>query len=322
MTKVDLITGFLGAGKTTFLRRYAQYLTAQGNRIAILENDFGAVNIDMALLQDLRSDRCQLEMISGGGDPGAHRRRLRTQLIALGMQHFDRIVMEPSGIFDMDAFFDTLYEPPLDRWFEAGTVLTVADAEMPDTLSPQMEYLLGSEAACCGKLLLSKLGQDPQADAERTLSHINRALESIRCDRRLTRSDILAQDWDSLTDADFAAISAAGLHRASYVKRYRTETMQSAVNYFMHIAIPSAQIAPTVQAVMSDPACGQIYRIKGSLPDGAGGWLKLNATHSQTELAPIPDGQAVLIVIGEGISRAAVDAHLRAVNTDPEYVSV
>ena len=34
-------TGFLGAGKTTFLRRYVRYLVAQGHNVCILENDFG-----------------------------------------------------------------------------------------------------------------------------------------------------------------------------------------------------------------------------------------------------------------------------------------
>ena len=42
MVQVDLITGFLGSGKTTFLRRYVQYLVAQGHSVCILENDFGA----------------------------------------------------------------------------------------------------------------------------------------------------------------------------------------------------------------------------------------------------------------------------------------
>ena len=46
MVQVDLITGFLGAGKTTFLRRYVQYLVQQGHKVCILENDFGAVNVD------------------------------------------------------------------------------------------------------------------------------------------------------------------------------------------------------------------------------------------------------------------------------------
>ena len=65
MIKIDLITGFLGAGKTTFIRKYAKYLMDSGKNIGILENDFGAVNVDMMMLQDLMGDQCELEMISG-----------------------------------------------------------------------------------------------------------------------------------------------------------------------------------------------------------------------------------------------------------------
>ena len=43
MVKVDLITGFLGSGKTTFIKKYARYLMEQGQNIGILENDFGAI---------------------------------------------------------------------------------------------------------------------------------------------------------------------------------------------------------------------------------------------------------------------------------------
>ena len=45
MVKIDLITGFLGSGKTTFLKKYAKRLMEQGQNIGILENDFGAVNV-------------------------------------------------------------------------------------------------------------------------------------------------------------------------------------------------------------------------------------------------------------------------------------
>ena len=61
MVKVDLITGFLGSGKTTFIRKYAKYLMDEGNNIGILENDYGAVNVDMMLLQDLMGDNCELD---------------------------------------------------------------------------------------------------------------------------------------------------------------------------------------------------------------------------------------------------------------------
>ena len=142
MTKIDLITGILGSGKTTFLLRYARELINRGEKIAILENDFGAVNVDMMMLQELKGENCTIEMIVGGGDSGCHKRRFKTQLISLGMQHFDRVIVEPSGIFDMDEFFDTLYESPLDRWFEIGSILTIIDAQMNEVMSEQMEYCL------------------------------------------------------------------------------------------------------------------------------------------------------------------------------------
>ena len=77
MVKIDLITGFLGSGKTTFLKQYAKKLLDQGNNIGIVENDFGAVNVDMMLLQELSGDNCELEMIAGGCDYDCHKRRFK-----------------------------------------------------------------------------------------------------------------------------------------------------------------------------------------------------------------------------------------------------
>ena len=113
MVKIDLITGFLGSGKTTFIKKYARYLLDQGLNIGILENDFGAVNVDMMLLKDLEGDHCELEMVSGGCDADCHRRRFKTKLIAMGMCGYDRVIVEPSGIYDKDEFFDILREEPL-----------------------------------------------------------------------------------------------------------------------------------------------------------------------------------------------------------------
>ena len=56
MVKIDLITGFLGSGKTTFIKKYAKYLIDQGLNIGILENDFVAVNVDMMLLQNIAGE--------------------------------------------------------------------------------------------------------------------------------------------------------------------------------------------------------------------------------------------------------------------------
>lgn len=326
MTKIDLITGILGSGKTTFLRIYAKHLISQGKRIAILENDFGAVNVDMLMLRDLKCNNCQIEMVAGGGDPDCHKRRFKTQLISLGMQHFDRVIVEPSGIFDMDEFFDTLHESPLDRWFEVGSVLTIIDAEMKDVLSDQMEYLLASEAACCGKLILSKLSSvrnEPIIElSKRIIEHLNRSLSMIKCDRSFKPDDIFIKDWNSFTEQDYDSFLSAGYRGSCYVKLFSADSIQSAVHYFMHIRIPEKMINTVINNIMSDPECGRIFRIKGSLLSDSEGWLKINATNEKIEISPVPDGQAVLIVIGDDIKLEIIDRYFKAVNTDPEYVSI
>ena len=53
MVKIDLITGFLGSGKTTFIKKYGSYLMEKGENLGILENDFGAVNVDRMLAHQL-----------------------------------------------------------------------------------------------------------------------------------------------------------------------------------------------------------------------------------------------------------------------------
>ena len=156
MVQVDLITGFLGAGKTTFLRRYVRYLVQQGHKVCILENDFGAVNVDAMLVQEVLGPGCDVETISGGCDCDTHQRRMRTKLIAMAMRGFDRVVVEPSGIFDVDEFFDILRDDPLDRWYQLGSVIAIVDALLPETLSPQAEYLLASETMNAGCVLLSR----------------------------------------------------------------------------------------------------------------------------------------------------------------------
>ena len=324
MTKIDLITGILGAGKTTFLIRYAKFCLSRGERIAVLENDFGAVNVDMLLLQELKCENCQLEMVSGCNDPYCHRRRFRTQLIALGMQHFDRIIVEPSGIFDMDEFFDLLYESPLDRWYEIGSILTVCDAHLRESMSDEMAYLLASEAACCGKLVLSKLTPEDDANTavRQVLDRLNPALEAIQCSRSFSAEQLFAKSWDTLTDADYQMLRDAGWQHASYVKKYRTEALQSTVHYFMRFRIPDNRLEQLLNDLLTDPACGRILRIKGSFQADDGSWHKLNAVNGKTEIAPVPEGQAVLIVIGEALSLSALDSHIRSVNLADDYVCI
>ena len=59
-----------------------------------------------------------------------HQRRFKTKLISMGMRGFDRVLVEPSGIFDVEEFFDVLHEEPLTNWYEIGNVFAIVDASL------------------------------------------------------------------------------------------------------------------------------------------------------------------------------------------------
>lgn len=63
------------------------------------------------------------------------------------------------------------------------------------------------------------------------------------------------------------------------------------------------------QKILHDPACGKVFRIKGFQKLADGSWISINVTHQKTEIEPIPNGQAILIVIGEGLNQEAIEGY-------------
>ena len=309
MVKIDLITGFLGSGKTTFIKKYADYLMRQGYNIGILENDYGAINVDMMLLQELEGEHCELEMVSGGccQDSDAHRRRFKTKLIAMGMCGYDRILVEPSGVVEMDGFFDTLQEEPLDQWYEIGSVITIVNARLENTLSEEADYVLASEAASAGCIVLSRTQETSEAEQQNTIEHLNRALEHAKCSRRFGVEHVMRKNWEELSDTDFEKIASAGYEHASYVKQDYGEHGGFESLFFMNLGLGEAALLKAVRGIFSDPACGTVFRVKGFFPDGAGGWKELNMTRREHSVQPVKRGQEVLIVIGEHLDQARME---------------
>lgn len=308
MIKIDLITGFLGSGKTTFIKKYAKYLMDKGYRIGILENDYGAVNVDMMLLQELRGDHCELEMVAGGCDMDCHKRRFKTKLISMGMSGYDRVLIEPSGIFDVDEFFDALYEEPLCRWYEIGNVIAVVDAGLEENLSRQSEFLLASQTANAGKIVLSRSQEATGEEIAGTMAHLNRAMEQFGCGRRF-KNEIISKDWAALTIQDMEAIVSCGYRTESYVKLSMGQDGAYSSLYFMNVRMTEQALREKTAQLLQDAACGHIFRIKGFMVNENGQWIELNATHKNISIKPIESGQEILIVIGEALAEEAVKAY-------------
>ena len=309
MVTIDLITGFLGSGKTTFIKRYAKYLMDQGMNIGILENDFGAVNVDMLLLQELMGDKCELEMIACGCDRETHRRRFRTKLIAMGMCGYDRVLVEPSGVYDVDEFFDVLRDEPLDRWYKIGNVITVVNAKLEPELSEMSEYLLASEAAHAGVVVLSRAEEATEEEMQATITHLNRALEKVHCGRRLDQ-ELIRKGSLSLMDADFAKIQQCGYVQENYQKMDLTEENSFDTVYVMERKMTVEEILAGMKKIFADPSCGEVFRIKGFMQEENGSWIEVNATRQELQKQPIKEGQEILIVIGERLQEEKIRQYL------------
>lgn len=310
MIKIDLITGFLGAGKTTFLREYASYFIRQGKNIGILENDYGAVNVDMMLLQDLQGEQCELEMVSGGCDRDCHRRRFKTKLISMGMCGYDRVLVEPSGIFEMDEFFDVLQEEPLDRWYEIGNVIAIAEASQGMELSSKAEYILATEAAHAGMIVLSKVQEASEEQIFQTKQALGDALKAVKCSRKIEEDQILCKDWKEFTEADFELIASCGYEKASYVKQ-DVENSEFSSLFFMNLILKQEELEARVREILDSPKCGTVFRVKGFQRLDNDQWIEVNGTKQGIQIRPIAAGQEILIVIGEDLRQEEIERILQ-----------
>lgn len=308
MIKVDLITGFLGSGKTTFLKKYAKYFMEQGMRIGILENDYGAVNVDMLLLNELRGEKCELEMVAGGCDADCHRRRFKTKLISMGMSGYDRVIIEPSGIFDVDEFFDSLRDEPLDRWYEIGNVITIVDAKLDTSLSDDSQFFLASQIANAGIILLSRSQLASDEQIKDTISHLKVAAEKANLSKNID-DIIFTKDWNEITSSDFDMISNSGYSTHSYIKKLGTDDTDYKTVYFLELPIIKEGLKEKINTLMNGLSFGKIHRAKGFFKENDT-WYQFNATKEDFELTEMPVGQEVFIVIGENLNEQLIKEQL------------
>lgn len=302
MVKVDLITGFLGSGKTTFLLNYARYLMRQGERIGILEYDYGAVNVDMLLLGQLRGPKCELEMLAAACDEDCLKRRFKTKLIAMAMSGYDRVIIEPSGIFDMDQFYDTLRDEPLENWYEIGNVITVVNAKLENDISREAEFWLASQVSCAGCVVFSRTQLATESEIQNTKQHLLTAISEIKC-KKYT-ANYLEKNWDELTDDDYKMLANSGYHVGDYVK-----TIAGTESGFDSVS--SLKVKDNLEGIKAKinrlfaGEYGDIFRVKGFVID-EGGSYQVNATKNGINVEPISIGQGTVIVIGTGLNKKAI----------------
>ena len=125
MTKIDIISGFLGAGKTTLIRKLLDE-ALKGQKIVLIENEFGEIGIDGGFLKDAG---VQITEMNSGciccslvGDFGTALQDVLKQFAP------DRIIIEPSGVGKLSDVMKAVLKVADEADIELSTYTAVADA--------------------------------------------------------------------------------------------------------------------------------------------------------------------------------------------------
>ena len=122
-----VVSGFLGSGKTTLVRRLLAAAQAEGARVAFISNELGELGIDQALLGGGQEAFVEL---AGGCVCCALNDALYDTLIALHERlDPDRVVVETSGVAVPHDVQITFYQPPVKDWISEEAVVVVVNAE-------------------------------------------------------------------------------------------------------------------------------------------------------------------------------------------------
>ena len=154
MTKIDIVSGFLGAGKTTLIKK----LLAEaypGEKLVLIENEFGEINIDGGFLKE---SGIQISEMSAGciccslvGDFGKALKDVQAQF------HPDRILIEPSGVGKLSdvivAVENTAAEDPE---LKLNSFVTVADATKVKVYMKNFGEFYNNQIESAGTIILSR----------------------------------------------------------------------------------------------------------------------------------------------------------------------
>ena len=187
MTKIDIVSGFLGAGKTTLIKKMVKE-AYQGEKLVLIENEFGEISIDGGFLKDAG---IQISEMSSGciccslvGDFGKALREVKEQFQP------DRILIEPSGVGKLSdvivAVENTVADIPDMR---LNSFVTVADAGKVKVYMKNFGEFYNNQIESAGTIILSRTQKLTQEKLE--------AAAALLREKNPTAA-ILTTPWDQL----------------------------------------------------------------------------------------------------------------------------
>lgn len=197
MTRIDLISGFLGAGKTTWIKKWissAHYQSLYPHTV-ILENEFGEVSIDGLLLENTSVEIKEMAFgcicCSISGDF----KEALLQLIET--QNPQRIIIEPSGVAKLSEVIEACKALGRSGHIEFGQALTIIDASQCTLFLENFADFYENQIKHGHQLILSKT----ETCSPREIESLLQLLRSLN-----SQASILSKPWSLIDDNEILAL--------------------------------------------------------------------------------------------------------------------
>ena len=188
MTKIDIFSGFLGAGKTTLIKKLIQEVYT-GQKIVLIENEFGEIGIDGGFLQEAG---IQITEMNSGciccslvGDFGKALQKVMEEY------HPDRILIEPSGVGKLSDVAQAVERAETDD-MEIGCMVAVADATKCKIYMKNFGEFYNNQIENAGTIILSRTSHMKE-------DKLQAAVAMLR--EKNPTAVIVTTPWDQLTGA-------------------------------------------------------------------------------------------------------------------------
>jgi G3E family GTPase len=189
MTKIDVISGFLGAGKTTLIKKLLAEAW-KGEQVVLIENEFGEIGIDGGFLKEAGVEIT--EMNSGCiccslvGDFGTALKDVMSKFTP------DRIVIEPSGVGKLSDVVRAVEQADLGDGAKLNSAITVVDANKAKLYVKNFGEFFVNQVENAGTIILSRTGNISDDKLQKTLDILK---------EHNAKATIITTPWDQITGA-------------------------------------------------------------------------------------------------------------------------
>ena len=342
MTKIDIISGFLGAGKTTFIKKLLEEAIA-GEQVVLIENEFGEIGIDGGFLKDsgieIREMNSGCICCSLVGDFGTSLAEVLTQYKP------ERIIIEPSGVGKLSDVMKAVIDVSADMDVELNSAVTIVDAAKCKMYMKNFGEFFNNQIENAGTIVLSrtditdasKIQKDVEMIREKNANAViittplgqlggSQLLEIIE-KKDTMLDDLLAEVRESRHVHDHGEESFAhhhhdhdgeccGHHDHDHGEECHDHHHHHADEVFtswgMETIVPVTyeQLEDILKRLSSTRELGDVLRAKGMLPtENPGEWLYFDLVPEQYEIRQgKPDYTGKVCVIGASLKEEELNS--------------